>query len=256
MWEKLKKLKKEYLKLGLHNAADYKKLCMISVVYHSTNIEDCSLTQKEITALVEKGRTTSKKPFRDHLTAYDHYNALLFMQQESKIKRKISAEFIRNVNALVMKNTGEITKTYLGKTDPSKGDFRLIQASMDEKKDYPDFKDVPALIEKLCNTTTEHINKIKGNDVLKLAADLHFRIISIHPFVSGNRRTSRLLMNYVQLYRNNPLTVIFSEDREKYIEAINKTEETNDPEIFRNFICGQQIKFYEAEMKRLTRKKR
>ncbi|MCP4351556.1 MAG: Fic family protein [Desulfobacterales bacterium] len=256
LWEKLKKLKKEYLKIGLHKAEDYRKSCMISVVYHSTKIENCSLTLKEITALVERDKISARKLFRDHLSAYDYYSALLFLEDQSKIKRKVSAEFVSEVHALSMKNTGMVKKTYLGKTDDSKGDFRLTPARMNKNKDYPDFKNVPALIEKVCNTTIEHINNIKGNDVLRLAADLHFRIISIHPFVSGNRRTSRLLMNYVQLYRDEPLTVIFTEDREKYVEAINRTEQTNDPEIFRSFICGQQMKFYEAEIRKITGKRR
>jgi len=61
-------------------------------------------------------------------------------------------------------------------------------------------------------------------------------------------------MNYIQLYHNNPLIKIFSEDRAEYIKALNETEEANNPEIFRNFIASQQIKFFKAEIEKFRKK--
>ena len=72
----------------------------------------------------------------------------------------------------------------------------------------------------------------------------------IHPFGDGNGRTSRLLTDYIQLYHDEPLVKIFTEDRAIYIDALNETEEKEDSEIFGNFICEQQIKFYEAEIEK------
>jgi len=56
------------------------------------------------------------------------------------------------------------------------------------------------------------------------------------------------------MYHNEPLIKIFTEDRAEYIEALNKTEELGDISIFRDFICSQQIKFYNAEIAKFKRK--
>ena len=78
---------------------------------------------------------------------------------------------------------------------------------------------------------------------MKLAADVHYNFVNIHPFGDGNGRTSRLLMNYIQLYHNEPLIKIFTEDRTEYIDALNETEEKENLEIFREFIGKQETKF-------------
>ena len=57
-----------------------------------------------------------------------------------------------------------------------------------------------------------------------------------------------MLMNYIQLYHQEPLVKIFTEDRTPYIEALNKTEEQEDLNVFREFVCQQQTKFYQLEI--------
>lgn len=80
--------------------------------------------------------------------------------------------------------------------------------------------------------------------------------MNIHPFGDGNGRTSRLMMNYIQLYHNEPLIKVFTEDQFDYIDALNKTEELEDISIFRDFICQQQIKFYKADINKFKKKDR
>ncbi len=62
-------------------------------------------------------------------------------------------------------------------------------------------------------------------------------------------------MNYIQLYHKEPLIKIFTEDRAEYIDSLNETEEKGDIHIFRDFICRQQIKFYESELKKFNMSK-
>jgi hypothetical protein len=61
-------------------------------------------------------------------------------------------------------------------------------------------------------------------------------------------------MNYIQLYHKEPLIKIFTEDRVEYITALNQTEQANNPEISRNFIASQQIKFFKAEIEKFRKK--
>jgi len=217
--------------------------------WHSTKIEGCSLTETDTKVLIENDITASGKPLTDHLMVKDHYDTFLFIKEQAKNKRKFSLDFVKEIAARVMKNTGGETNTALGSFNTANGDLRLVQVYVD-KKYFPDFKKVPELLERFCKSVNERIDQVKNIDVLKLAADVHYNFVNIHPFADGNGRISRLLMNYIQLYHNQPLIKIFTEDRTKYIDKLNEAEEKNNPEIFRNFIVEQQLKFLKEEIKK------
>jgi len=247
MWNKLEKLKKKYESLELNNVLDYEKFCMISIVWHSTKIEGCSLTETETKVLLEHNITAGGKPLTDHLMVKDHFDAFLFIKEESLKRRLFSSQFIQEVNAFVMKHTGSVHHTVLGDFDSTKGDFRLLQVYVD-KKYFPSYQKVPKLIEDFCHAVNERLDEVRGEEIDKLAADVHYNFVNIHPFVDGNGRTARLLMNYILLYHEQPLLKIFTEDRVAYIDALNETEEQEDLTVFRNFIAQQYSKFLHLEI--------
>ncbi len=247
MWNELNKIKQDYLQLNLHNVLDYEKFCMISIVWHSTKIEGCALTETDTKVLLDKDITAAGKPLRDHLMIKDHFEAFQFIKEQAKLKRKLSIDFFKEIGALLMKNTGGITNTALGSFDTSKGDLRLAQVYVD-KKYFPDNKKVPTLLDQLCNSVNDKIDNVSNEDVIKLASDIHYNFVNIHPFGDGNGRTARLLMNYIQIYHKEPVVKIFTEDRVQYIDALNEAEEKENLGIFRKFIAEQQIKFLEAEI--------
>ena len=76
----------------------------------------------------------------------------------------------------------------------------------------------------------------------ELAFEAHQRLVSIHPFNDGNGRTSRLLMNYVQRYHGQPLTIVFREDRQAYFAALEESRVANDLTVFLNFMRVQHGK--------------
>lgn len=153
-----------------------------------------------------------------------------------------------------MKSTGGRVNTIAGSFNTAEGDLRLAQVYVDEKY-FPDFSNVLALLENLISNINRRVDKVQGDEIVKLAADIHYNLVNIHPFGDGNGRTSRLFMNYIQRYHNVPLIKIFTEDRAEYIDALNETEEKEDMRVFRNFICRQQIKFYEAEITKFQKGK-
>lgn len=252
MWDKLRILREQYLHQGIMNSLGYEKFCMISIVYHSTKIEGCSLSETDTKVLLENNITAQGKPLVDHLMVKDHYNAFIKIKQDAIEKRKLSVDFIQEINVLVMKSTGAITSTISGNFDTSKGDLRLAQVYVD-KKYFPDFNKVPRLLDDLVKYVNDRIDKVTGDDIIKLSADIHYNFVNIHPFGDGNGRTARILMNYIQLYHNEPLIKIFTEDRAEYIDALNETEEKEDLNIFRDLICRQQIKFYESELSKFRK---
>jgi len=249
LWEELHTLRNKYISLGIQQAIDYELFCMISIVYNSTKIEGCSLSESDTKLLIKNNITAAGKPLTDHLMVKDHYAAFLQLKQLATEKRKISLSFIQDLGAMVMKSTGSKVSSMAGDFDVSKGELRLAQVFVDTKY-FPHFSKVPHLLKQLIENTNQKIDKVTGNDILKLSADVHYNFVNIHPFGDGNGRASRLLMNYIQMYHSEPLIKIFSEDRAAYINALNETEEKENLDIFRDFIAGQQIKFYKAEIQK------
>lgn len=254
MWDKLHILREQYINQRIMDSIDYEKFCMISIVFNSSKIEGCSLSETDTKVLLENNLTAQGKPLTDHLMVKDHYNAFVRIKQDAIKKRKLSIDFIQEINALVMKSTGVMTSTISGDFDTSKGDLRLAQVYVD-KKYFPDFNKIPKLLDDLIKNVNNRIDAVVGDDIIRLSADIHYNFVNIHPFGDGNGRTSRLLMNYIQLYHNEPLIKIFTEDRAEYIDSLNETEEKEDLNIFRDFICRQQIKFYESELRKFRETK-
>ena len=240
-------LKKEYLALDLQQVIGYEKYCTISIVWHSTKIEGCALTELDTKVLLEKNITAAGKPLHDHLMIKDHYAAFQYMKTQAKQKRKFSIAFLKQLGALVMKHTGSFTNAALGSFDTSKGDLRLAQVYV-TKKYFPNYQKVPRLLEQFCEAVNAKIDMVTGDEIIHLAADVHYNFVNIHPFGDGNGRVARLLMNYVVLYHGEPLIKMFTEDRTDYINALNEAEEQEDISIFRNFILSQEIKFLKAEI--------
>lgn len=253
MWKELKKLRNEYLNMGLSEAIDYEKFSMISIVYNSTKIEGCSLTENDTKLLLDKNITAKGKPLTDHMMVKDHYEAFLYLKEIAKQRQKISINLIKKVAGLVMKNTGGLVNTISGTFDTSKGDLRKAQVYVDRKY-FPDFSKVEPLLQNLIDNVNERLDKVSDIGILKLSADIHYNLVNIHPFADGNGRTSRLMMNYIQMYHQEPLIKVFTEDRAEYIDALNKTEDLKDISIFRDFICSQQIKFFKAEIAKFNHK--
>lgn len=87
-------------------------------------------------------------------------------------------------------------------------------------------------------------------EILSLSFDAHYDLVQIHPFGDGNGRTSRLLMNFIQRYHGQPLTIVYTEDKADYINALNKARKEEDLNFFREFMCSQHIKHLEWEIRK------
>ena len=254
MWSVYKKLRKQYINLRIMDAIDYEKFCMISIVYNSSKIEGCSLSETDTKILIENNITAQGKPLEDHLMIKDHYNAFCVIKEMAKKRQKLSIDVIKEINSLVMKSTGSTVNTISGKFDTSKGDLRLAQVYVD-KKYFPNYTKISDLLDQLVDNVNSRIDNVKNDEIIKLSADIHYNFVNIHPFGDGNGRTARLLMNYIQLFHGEPLVKIFTEDRAEYIDSLNETEEKANLDIFRNFICKQQIKFFEVEIEKFSKSK-
>lgn len=245
----LDKLIKEYL-TATKGTVDYKKYAYYAITHHSTVIEGSSLTESQVVNLLEYGKTAASKPFEHHLMVNDHYAALQFVvNRAAKDKSKLSVKLIQEIAALVMKNTGGFVNTAIGSYNISRGEFRLgtVRAG---SRIFPNYQKVPDMVSKLVSELNHKMEqKLTLREKCELAFRAHFEFVSIHPFGDGNGRTARLLMNYIQAYFDLPLSIVFKQDRIKYIDALEASRKKDNLEAFNTFMFGQYKKFLKHEIK-------
>ncbi|WP_158800592.1 Fic family protein [Pedobacter sp. L105] len=225
--------------LGINDVMDYNNFNYTTIVYHSIQIEGSTLTELETQALINEGFTPKGRPLMETLTVTDHYAALKFALKQAFLKRKITLDLIKDINSVVVKNTGNLYNTIYGTTDQVKGLFRKEDIT-DGFTFFPGFDKVESLSADMVIKINEIMkDPLTVSDQINLSFDAHFMLFGIHPFYDGNGRTSRLLMNYIQAFYNLPLSVVHYNAKAAYIQAIISTREKNDITIFRDFMSNE-----------------
>lgn len=104
------------------------------------------------------------------------------------------------MNAMLMRTTGSVHSVMGGSFDSSKGEFRLcgVTAGVGGHS-YMNYLKVPAKVDELCAILQEKQKKMGTfREQYELSFNAHLNLVTIHPWVDGNGRTARLLMNYIQ----------------------------------------------------------
>lgn len=195
---------------------------MIEYTYNSNAIEGSTLTLRE-TALVLEGVTVDTKPLKEHLEAVGHRDAFLYVQQLISDKVSLSERIIKEIHSLVLIDR------------PSdKGVYRRIPVRiMGAYHEPPQPYLVPIQMEQL----------LADVDMLQLhpieqAALFHLRFEGIHPFIDGNGRTGRLIMNFMLMQNGYlPIDVKFA-DREKYYACFDAYFRDSDEGMMASLVSG------------------
>ena len=112
---------------------------------------------------------------------------------------------------------------------------------------------VPAKVDELCAILQEKQKKMGTfREQYELSFNAHLNLVTIHPWVDGNGRTARLLMNYIQFFYNLFPTKIFKENREEYILALRQSQEEEVNQPFLDFMAGQLKKSLSLEIERFN----
>lgn len=235
-------------KEAFQDVIDFDKFNNISITFHSTAIEGSTLTLPEAEVLIDKGLSPKGKPFIHQQMVLDHYNALIETLKLAKAKSPITVELIQSIAALVMKKTGSVIHTPLGNYDSSKGELRLNNVRAGNHY-FVNYDKVGSMLLKLVAKLNQSIDNVKSiPDILTLAFTTHFDLVSIHPFADGNGRTSRLLMNFIQHYHDLPISPVFYEDRNAYIDGLTNSREQKSLEPFISFMSDQYVKYLTKEI--------
>ncbi|OGM30972.1 hypothetical protein A2630_04790 [Candidatus Woesebacteria bacterium RIFCSPHIGHO2_01_FULL_44_10] len=189
---------------------------IVDWTYNSNAIEGTKLSLKETELVIEQGLTIKGVPIKDHLEAINHKEAILFLEELVETKKfKINTLLIRQIHQLVL---NKIDKDNAGK-------YRMVQVKItgaNYNLPYP--AQIPVEMKRFENWLS---NKKNQQDIIDYASLAHFKLVNIHPFVDGNGRTARLLMNLILINSGYPPTIILKIERAKYYETLrlaNKKE--------------------------------
>lgn len=254
VWQEIEQLYQKFQQLGISEAVDYEKYYLYSLITHSTAIEGSTLTEAEAQMLFDEGLTAKGKPLVYHLMNEDLKKAYEFAKEKAKCKKPINSAFLQKLNSTLMRTTGSIYNVMGGSFDSSKGEFRLcgVTAGIGGRS-YMSYQKVPAKVDELCALLQEK-QKTVGTfrEQYELSFNAHLNLVTIHPWVDGNGRTARLLMNYIQFCYNLFPTKIFKEDREEYISALRLSQEDEVNQPFLDFMAGQLKKSISLEIERFN----
>lgn len=190
-----------------HTVASLREKLMLEWTYHSNAIEGNTLTLRE-TKVVLEGITVGGKSLREHFEATNHRDAILYVE-EIVAKHEVLTEWqMRNLHALVLKS---IDAAHAGRYREE----NVVIAGASTSS--PDFVHLPAEMAALIDWY-DHAGAMHP---IERAAELHTRFVKIHPFVEGNGRTGRLLLNFELMKEGYPPAIIRKEDRLDYYDALD-----------------------------------
>lgn len=185
-----------------------REVFLVEHTYNSNAIEGNTLTLQE-TALVLQGITIDRKPLKDHLEAVGYKEAFQYVEELAKQDKPLTEFEIKSIHSLVLADRPE-----------DKGTFRRVNVRIAGAMTEPV---QPYLIEpKIEELLEDYKNWAQTMHVVERVALFHLRFESIHPFIDGNGRTGRLLMNLQLIKEGLPAVNIKYSDRRSYYDAFDE----------------------------------
>ncbi len=183
----------------------------IELTYTSNAIEGNTLSRAETALVVEKGVTVDGKTLQEYLEAVNHAQAFDWViHRIDTTKQDITENTILDLHQLILQKIA----------DNQAGRYRTVPVRIaGSTVIMPNAMKVPELM-------GEYVSWLQKNmdNPLTVAVDAHFKLVSIHPFVDGNGRVARLLMNLLLMQVGYPPAIIRKEERKQYITSIEKAQ--------------------------------
>lgn len=191
--------------------------------YNSIAIEGNTLTLKETKVALE-GITVGGKTMREHFEAINHREAIYFVEDLVTKVEPLSEWQIKSIHQLILKNID----------NSNAGVYRKINVVLSGADHVP--PDAVHVESEMQAFICWYKNEAASLHPVERAARVHADFVKIHPFVDGNGRTSRLLMNLELIKDGYPPVVFPVEKRLEYYEALDKAHTNNDYEPFLSLI--------------------
>jgi filamentation induced by cAMP protein fic len=174
--------------------------------YNSNAIEGNTLTLRE-TDMVLRGLTIDKKSLKEHLEVIGHKEAFDYVKQLVSENAEISEKLIKDIHYLVLADKKDDRGVY------RRIPVRIMGAAHEPVQPYLIIPKMEELLEEYKNSKEDIVTKL---------ARFHIEFEDIHPFIDGNGRTGRLLINLELMKAGYPPIDIKFSDRLKYYEAFDE----------------------------------
>ena len=159
-------------------------------------------------------------------------------------------QLLQQLSALVMRRTGSEFSTIAGQFDSSRGEFRLCNVSAGiGGRSYLSYNKVPRAVDDFCEWLNKEIANVDKTDIAacyRLSFEAHFRLVTIHPWVDGNGRTTRLVMNMIQRQLGLVPSIVRKDDKEEYIQSLVDSRGDDNSTIAQDML----LRFHIANLNR------
>ena len=217
---------------GLPNrleAADIWEGIWFEEAHHSTAIEGNTLVLRQVEALLAEGRTVGQKPLREYMEVRGYGNAAIWVydqgieQSDWSGGELLSLTEVRRVHMLAMGPVWDVAPHEDALPSERPGAFREhdIQPFPGGMMPPP-WTDVPPLLTdwiRDANALTARTPEFPA-----AIANLHCRFEQIHPFLDGNGRTGRLVLNLLLVRLGYPPVIIYKAQRRRYLRALRRAD--------------------------------
>lgn len=222
-------LKQQFAKLPAQSEEAILKVqdaLALDYTYESNRIDGNTLTREETQLIVGEGRTLEGHTEREHLEVLNHYEAIAFIRQKAQQNVAITLDLLCELHAIVLRGI-----------NAEAGKWRETPVVLSRSEYAPP---TPSLLPQLMTDFVKAFEQLEhsGEHPLLLAAYFHDELVRIHPFIDGNRRTARLLMNLYLLRHGYQLVSIKgdAESRDRYFAALEESHLQLHHEAFQRII--------------------
>ena len=232
--EKKLKYEQNKHKISAVTLSSYEKDFELTFTHNSTAIEGNTLTLMETKVVLEDGVSIGGKELREIYEVINHKKAYIYVKKCISENKPLDENIVKDLHAILTENIivggiyrrEEVRISGAGFTPPA-GNEMYMQI----KNFYEDLK-------------------IKENELnpIELAAWTHAEFVRIHPYIDGNGRTSRLIMNYQLLIHGYLPVSVAKENRLDYYNALEQYAVNGDLKPFADFIADleeTQLDIYE-----------
>lgn len=241
----IKEALKAYLASGVEDQVDYQKFYLYSIVTHSTAIEGSTVTEIENQLLFDEGIAAKGRSLTEQMMNVDLKNAYLYAFKVASENPIYTPQLLRQLSALVLRRTGSEYSTIAGQFDSSKGEFRLCNVSAGiGGRSYLAYNKVSHAVADFCEWLNQEVANVDTTDIAtcyRLSFEAHFRLVTIHPWVDGNGRTTRLVMNMIQRQLGLVPSIVRKEYKEEYIQSLVDSRENDDSIIVQDMLLRLHI---------------
>lgn len=194
--------------------------------HQSNKIEGNTLTLSETTVVIKDGMTIAGKSVHDHLEAINHAEAIHLLYDLVGLKESFTKYNLLQLHGLILR----------GINSRDAGRYRNVQVRISGAEHVPP---QPYLVDKMMEDYFAYYRMhSRSIHPVILAAEMHERLVTIHPFIDGNGRTARLVMNLVLLTHGFPIAILKGDntDRQRYYDALAAVQMDDDPTAFYSLI--------------------